>query len=686
MSNSIFSSHPKKAFSLFNIRYLNLFLLLLFALFLVSLSLRNINSSDIGFQLKIGEMIVHGQGVPQTDPFTFGAADHPYICLNTLFSVLGYLLVHFFGWNSMSLYLVITVFILATIFYWRFRQEKIALPIWLPLTILAFLIFDIRLWPNGQQLAFIFILAEIWLGDTFLRTKNIKYLYWWPLLQLLWTNSHATFMLGWLVIGSYCLTWFFQQKKLDWRLIGVGMISALVSLCNPYTWRGALWPFTSFSWFQKNNLFNTHQVEYSSISSILNGDFMTTAAMQRNVVLFLLFTIIVFLTYLYHRRQLQIHHWLCACMLFLLSWLSNRVIPFFILTTLLPTLILINRDWQHFSWPKIKKFLLSHRINLFSSPKTLSSHLLKKRLLIGDYLFCTFLLLYLNYQFISGHYYGSAQSALSIGLATNVQPVAASQFLAEHHLTGNILNSHYLGGWLIWSLPNKIYINAHLEVMGENLYQEYQQIDTKKNLAQILKKYNVEIIMIENQFFNIIAQVNQLSDWRPVYLDDVVVIFLRQDIAPELSTYDLSSFYQSHHLSRQLSLLQQETLLDSTRPLLPPTKNLADTHYGFHPNFIYSQDSYLLDMVNLLLLFDDSEQALPLLLNYLNRQTHLHRPAYLLWWNLLFFHQLQTPDSNTAAFLTKLEDFLIQEKFVSQKTLNQEKLNLRAASTSAVLQ
>jgi tetratricopeptide (TPR) repeat protein len=141
----------------------------------------------------------------------------------------------------------------------------------------------------------------------------------------------------------------------------------------------------------------------------------------------------------------------------------------------------------------------------------------------------------------TGAFYISQRDPDLFGLGVNPekQPVNAARFLVENHLDGRILNHLGSGGWLDWRGPQKVFIDGRLEVMGEDFYSEYRTSFKRGGLAPLLSKYGIQIL-----FFNPdsaptwLFQLAEMPEWRPVYLDESAVIYLRSGYAPQLPALD----------------------------------------------------------------------------------------------------------------------------------------------------
>jgi hypothetical protein len=159
---------------------------------------------------------------------------------------------------------------------------------------------------------------------------------------------------------------------------------------------------------------------------------------------------------------------------------------------------------------------------------------------------------------ITGAYY-SADSRLDtfgLGLSKNLRPVAGSDLITGNKLSGKIINDIVSGSWLVWTIPQPVYIDGRLEVMKEQLAQEYASTFRGNGLQFIIKKYQPQIILFN--YVIMTGWLNQMlfmSNWRLVYLDENCAIYLHKDYAPYVKSFSFEDIY---------SKIDVETSFDSS--------------------------------------------------------------------------------------------------------------------------
>jgi hypothetical protein len=215
--------------------------------------------TDFWWHLKTGEWILAGNGIPYVDLYTFRDSDKPWIDLHWGFQVLITVLYHAGGIPLVTLTKA-AVITGAVAIAWRAGGSQLSTWKKALLWILPIVCVVGRGNERPEMLSQLFL--TIWLliaRQTDSRPNLIWYL---PLLQLVWVNCHALFVLG-LVVG-FCygvdaITREIGQGRfgLQPRIAGPNLRTiffaagfvALACFVNPYFEEGAFFPLTLFRKF-----------------------------------------------------------------------------------------------------------------------------------------------------------------------------------------------------------------------------------------------------------------------------------------------------------------------------------------------------------------------------------------------------------------------------------------------------
>jgi hypothetical protein len=246
-----------------------LYTLALGAVFTIALS--SLTEFDFWWYLASAERILATRGVPDTDPFSYTAHGRPWI--NHMWA--SQLLV-WAGWHTggrVVLILAKAALVAATfgVVLATMRRRGVHPVAAAPVTLVAawagWEFWDVR----PQVVTYLFlavylhVLREGW-------EARPRALGWLPVLMVPWANLHAGFLTGLGVIGlvglGAALPHLADQarRRAGWRVLGlaagVGAVTALASLLNPYGLRAVLFPLevvntrlfmsTTAEWFSPN--------------------------------------------------------------------------------------------------------------------------------------------------------------------------------------------------------------------------------------------------------------------------------------------------------------------------------------------------------------------------------------------------------------------------------------------------
>ncbi len=225
--------------------------------------------TDFWWHLKTGDWILQERTVPQVDLYTFTEENTPWIDLHWGFQILITLLYRLGGLN---LVILVKAAVVTTAVAIGWSAGGRTLPVWLKtaLWIPAVICITGRGDVRPEQLSMLFLAMWLWIAT---RVESRPRLIWLlPVLQLVWVNCHALFVLGLVVGASYLVDWIARETAQGrWGLeppahdpsarsiIRVGALVVLACLANPYFEEGALFPLTLY------RKFTVEQAFYSDI-------------------------------------------------------------------------------------------------------------------------------------------------------------------------------------------------------------------------------------------------------------------------------------------------------------------------------------------------------------------------------------------------------------------------------------
>lgn len=215
--------------------------------------------TDFWWHLKTGQSILGGHGIPALDLYTFTDADKPWIDLHWGFQVLVAILYAIGGVPLVSL---VKAGVVTSAVAVGWMAGGTDLPPWKKSLLWIFPIICIVGRGNERPEMLSQLFLALWLWIAWKSEKQPDWIWWLPLLQVIWVNCHALFVLGLVVGFCYGLdalirTQFGGRFGLEPRTVGppmgavfaVGVLVGLACLVNPYFEEGALFPLTLYRKF-----------------------------------------------------------------------------------------------------------------------------------------------------------------------------------------------------------------------------------------------------------------------------------------------------------------------------------------------------------------------------------------------------------------------------------------------------
>ncbi len=466
-------------------------------------------ADDVWWHLKSGEWIFKHQAVPRIDPFSYTVPDHPWIDLSWGFQLFLYIAYHLGGIPGIILFKV-GIVTLTFFFLFRHFSRKLPLLFILPVLVMALFASHERLIERPEVASFLFlVLTLLFLENE--RLKPTKRAFFLPLLQLFWVNFHSLFILGLLAIAANALgstlTWALakDKKRVPFPMRGYLLLglSLLATGVNPYGFRGILLPLTLFTRISGEIDFFTRGI----------GEFARPFAAQDpslRAFLYRAFLILTPLSFLLNHKRFPPAHALLLILFTFLSLLARRNIAPFVLVA--SFLILANLEGLLKEAPYLKK------------PKIPSWGLLA-------------LILAFPIPFLTNTFYEEQgfYKRFGLGISEHRYPVRAARFIEQSGLPGNFFNSGLdLGGYFLWRFypERKVFMDGRLEVYGGTFFRELFELFNDPGLwPEWVKRYKINFCILDHavaKHEGLLRRLVHDADWRAVYLDGQVIIFLKE--------------------------------------------------------------------------------------------------------------------------------------------------------------
>lgn len=483
-------------------------------------------TQDLGRHIKTGEIILQTQSVPKTNLYSYTYPHYPFINHHWFSEVVFYSITTVT--TLVGLQIATTGIVMLSFLILLLAVRKKAYPLALGIGGILYirLLFE-RSDTRPEMFSFLFLSLFV----TILYRNQEKFTKWifaLPALELLWVNMHIYFFVGIVLIGLFLIT--ARKRK---TLLIVFLLTCLATLINPNGLQEALYPLSVFHNYG-------YTIEENQQMFLLLG----LGLRQGTYLTITIISVLFFISLLFNRKKVALIDWLLFIVFLLASMLAVRNIPLFLFTTFIPFTI-------HFS--ALCKSLVTNITKKYS---------VALPLLYGLLVLC---FLWQAANFISLKGFGT-------GVSSGAKP--AVDFFIKNNLKGPIFNNFDIGSYLDFRLypKEKVFLDGRPEAYpAAFLQQTYIPMQENPTLFdKTAQKYRFNTIFFSHtdqtpwgeKFLQTII-TNKM--WVPIYLDDTVIIFVKntpqnQSLIKRFALTD-QSFHPTISPQADLSSLLQLTRL-----------------------------------------------------------------------------------------------------------------------------
>jgi len=226
--------------------------------------------TDFWWHLRTGQLIWERGAVPRTDWYLFTDHDRPWIDLHYGYQLM---IAALYQAGGIDLIIVVKAMILATAVGFGWNSSGQNVPAWLKglLWISPALCIACRGGERPEIISVLLLAIWLWIGQRAKRSQRVMWLL--PLVQLVWINFHALFILGLIVGGCFAIDIVLRHfAKGRWGLEAidsgfsiktmflVAAVSGLAVLVNPYFVQGVLFPLTLYRKFSVEQQFYSGRI------------------------------------------------------------------------------------------------------------------------------------------------------------------------------------------------------------------------------------------------------------------------------------------------------------------------------------------------------------------------------------------------------------------------------------------
>ncbi|MEO8513636.1 MAG: hypothetical protein ABI543_08755 [Ignavibacteria bacterium] len=517
-------------------KYVSLGLLGIFLVLVFFASSYKISGDDdIFWHLATGRYIVENKVVPDKDVFGHVTSGTEWIPFEWGWDVLTYGLYNIGGYNAILLFRSLAFCFIFFLYYLLLRKFKVNS--FLAIALLFVLLVSVmdRFSPRPHILTYIFfiLLMYILLSHKYIdKAKYKRWLFFIPVIFLLWANSHMGVLAGGLILFVFTIaeTIIYLKKpsftsneikaleKIELRNLWIiSIVSALMLLVNPHGVSTYMYAYSH----TKMKMLETVNEWQNPFSSKIDLGFIIT------LYKLFLFSGILVLYYAFKKKDLFF-----GLMFIAFTIYSVRAIRFTVDYEIIMAFFIIVSINYILSLIKDLKFRNILNGNI---PKAL----------VGVFL------LYITFQIPSNAIYEKIQYYRIYGWGINSDfiPVQLFDFVKENKISGTTYNHFGTGGYLVWNFPGeKNFIDSRN--LNDEIFNEYNAImmmqpGFEKKLDDRGIDYVIyldpDLVRRPNDLKSIV--INYFSNskkWKLVFWDDKSMLFVKDvpKFADVISKYE----------------------------------------------------------------------------------------------------------------------------------------------------
>lgn len=466
-------------------------IILLFITIFLSATFK-VRDADIWWHLATGKYILTAKHIPNQDVFSYTSSGQRVITDEWLTQIIFYFIYHWTGVKGLILFKALIITVTFIILFQLLKTKGVHFHIRYGVILLAALVSRGRFFERPEIFTFFFLVMYLYVLQQ-CRYGKRKHLFFLPVLMLLWANMHAGFILGLMLILCYLigeLKNYCQGEKEGIHrikhLLIIFLLTFAISFLNPNTYH--LYIFC----LRVHHLRDIYKI--ADCSPPTGYDYYLFWFM-------LILTIIVILSNL---KKIDLVEVLPALALGLSASYVNRNIVYFALL----------------STP-----VLARQINILTIP------IINKGIFLIWYgvIFSIFMNVTGFNQFFPLPKYGSSTlPEFGLGIEARLYPVESIRFVEDNQIEGNMYNSHFFGGFLIWNwyLNRPVFFDGRTTV-HEKLINRFWSPNGWTRLPELFDTYDIDYCLISYEDIEVLHYLMSHPQWKLVFLDDNNCVYLK---------------------------------------------------------------------------------------------------------------------------------------------------------------
>lgn len=461
---------------------------------------RMINTdSDLGRNLTVGNYILTSHHVPTTDLLSFtraGESRPPYEWLADVVFALAYRLLNLDGVVLLSSLVIAAAFA----FVYSDAVHRSAAPILaLVVTIWAALASSLHWLARPHVFSFLFFAIWVAMLDR-LRRGEQQPIWQFPLLMLVWANTHGGFLFGFLAFAAYAAGWLFDfwRKQSDVQLgkslLIVGGSSLITSVLTPDLWGNWTATLNNRSSFVLSRTVETMPLNLASFNA---WPFLGLFALAIGLMIL-------------NRKRFVAAHGLLLAGFALMSFLMARNVPFFVISAAPICSFLLAPSTSKLSlWVKLEDGFSAIDHSLYG-------------------IFWSVLSVMIAVALFFYHLQGTGKTVFHWD--PSVLPVSATSWLIQNPQPGHMFNDLNWGGYLILRVwpGQQVFVDSQTDFYGEPFLRQYVAILAgAPGWDAELRQYGVDWLLIPPSS-PLADLARQSPRWKIAYQDSTAIILSRR--------------------------------------------------------------------------------------------------------------------------------------------------------------
>ena len=497
--------------------------------------------TDLFWQMNYGKYIVQNHTLrPDHTLYSWTPVDKEWVYVSWIGEVFLYLLYSLGGLNLLFVFkyaCLLIVLACLSVFSIKIKAVPVQFNLFILMLTMVGIYSGVYLKPEIFSLVFITISVVIFYFAKALNRTKLFYLF--PILMLIWVNTHGGSVFGFLFITSILIgetiNFLFSRKSAlttaSYKILVISSVAALcVILINPYGYHHIIMMVSQTAEAARDP--NGFASNSAYIPIFKSGTWYP-------YYLFVMAPIAIgLLAYVFvKKRELDFS-----------VLLLNVLFPFIYIMYVRGTYL----------WPPIwyaTIVYLLYRIYGGKMPEKIKGKAFLETVFAIAFLFLGVLTIFRSIYYPIG---GSTWFGFGHGYMC---PVEEANYIEKHFSDERILNDYGIGGYLNWRFyPNiKIFIDPRYgPFVKTGVYNDYRKFETGRSFKQFIDKYGFNVAIMRFKYRNAVRNLIASPDWQLTYYGKVAAVFIKKgSVSKPEKTYktepvsrfdDLKNFLQARNV------------------------------------------------------------------------------------------------------------------------------------------